>query len=348
MKYKVAFILDHKLHDYRAPLFSALSKYYDVTVFHRGPEISIHNDFHQKVLTYKKIGPFELIQRIPDLTSYNAVVIMQNLRLLNLYTLPIRLFNKPCLMWGIGTSSSKGLNSESKLSIFFRNMVTSLYQGLALYSSASINHYWIKNKDKVNVVGNSVLNLEATNTCNDTKEHFLFIGTLNKRKGLNELLESFSQSALKHPELQLKIIGDGPERMAVEQKILSLNLDSNVQLLGKISDSAEKKEFFSKAYCVISPLQAGLSVVEAFSYGVPFVTSTTAITGGESLSITDDINSVLIESTSELADVICSFIDGRRSSSLLGSNAYQFYVENLAFNLYVKRFKHFIEQHLKN
>lgn len=346
MKSKVAFILDHKLHDYRAPLFSALGECYDVTVFHRGPEIRLQNNFHETVLTYKKIGPFEIIQWLPDLSDYNAVVIMQNLRLLNLYTLPIKVPNKPCLMWGIGTSSSKGLSSESKLSIFFRNMVTSLYQGLALYSSASVNNYWGKNKAKVTVVGNSVLNHEAINTSSNKKEHFLFIGTLNKRKGLNALLESFRKSVLKYPDLQLKIIGDGPERVAVEQKVLALNLDGNVQLLGKISDSVVKKELFSRAYCVISPLQAGLSVVESFSYGVPFVTSTAAITGGESQSIVHNINGVLINNPSELSDVICSFIDGRRSSSLLGSNAYQFYVENLAFDLYVKRFKKFIDQYL--
>lgn len=348
MSNKIAFILDHKLHDYRVPLFSSLSKYYEITVFHRGPEVNLQNNFQQKVLAYNKVGPFETIRGLPNLSDYSAVIIMQNLRLLNLYTLPISMFNKPCLMWGIGTSSSEGLGSESKLSISLRNLVSLMYRGLALYSSIPVCNYWQKNKDKVNVVGNSILNNDSSDMSDEDKKYFLFIGSLNKRKGLVELLESFKQSVLLYPDLQLKIIGDGPEKATVEQRIKALSLDRNVQLLGKISDSAVKKEFFSKAYCVISPLQAGLSVVESFSYGVPFVTSTTAITGGESQSINHDVNGVLLENVSELSDVICSFIDGRRSSSLLGSNAYQFYVENLAFNLYVKRFKNFIKQHLEN
>lgn len=348
MRNNIAFVLDHKLHEYRAPLFTALSEFYDITVFHRGPAIKTVDKFCQEVIAYRKIGPFEIIQDLPNFSNYNAVVVMQNLRLLNVYTLPARVANVPCLMWGIGTSSSKGLDSESKLSIFIRNLATLLYQGLALYSSVPIRNYWEKNKAKVSFVGNSILNHDSSNTSDEEKKYFLFIGTLNKRKGLNELLESFKQSVSTYPDLQLRIIGDGPERVAIEQKTLALSLDKNVQLLGEISDSAVKKEFFSKAYCVISPLQAGLSVVESFSYGVPFVTSTTAITGGESQSIVHDVSGVLLENITDLSDVICSFVDGRRSSAVLGRNAYQFYVEYLAFHLYVKRFKEFIEQHLSD
>lgn len=346
MKSRIAFILDHKLHDYRTPLFNALSEYYDVTVFHRGPAVKVLTKFYQEVLTYKKVGPFEIIEGFPDLTDYSSVVIMQNLRLLNVYTLPIRVNRKPRLMWGIGTSSSGGLGSESGLSILLRNLITLMYQGLALYSSLPVVNYWKKNKDKVCVVGNSILNYEATNTSKDDKQYFLFIGTLNKRKGLNELLESFKKSVLTYPNLQLKIVGDGPERVSVEQRVRALNLDENVQVLGRINDSIMKSKIFSNALCVISPLQAGLSVVESFSYGVPFITSSKAITGGESQSIIHDVNGVLLERTSDLSDVICSFVDGRRSSSFLGNNAYQYYVENLTFSLYVKRFKDFIDQHV--
>lgn len=346
MKKKVSFILDHKLHQYRVPLFVALSEYYDIKVFHRGPEIDSESNFNQAIVSYKKIGPFEMVQNLPDLSSYDAVVIMQNLRLLNLYDLPLRMRNIPCLMWGIGTSSSKGIGSESQLSIVFRNLVTSKYQGLALYSDIPIPNYWSSNKSKITVVGNSILNEEASNNSGVKKEYILFIGSLNKRKGLNELLSSFKLAVSMHHALQLKIVGDGPERAELEQQILSLGLSQNVELLGAIHDPEIKKQIFAKAYCVISPLQAGLSVVESFSYGVPFVTSTKAITGGESQSIIHEKNGVLFDNSNELSDIICSFLDGRRDSSLLGSNAYAFYKEHLAFELYVQRFKQFIEQHL--
>lgn len=342
---KIAFILDHKLHHYRAPLFERLGGFYDVTVFHRGPVIDGYNSFAQEIVSYKKLGPFELIQSLPELKCFNSVLVMQNLRLLNLYLLPLRSSKNIYSMWGIGTSSAKGLGTEFRLSILLRNIVTLMYRGLALYSSVPVQNYWRVNRKKISIVGNSVVNEKAADSSNHDKNYFLFIGSLNKRKGLKELLTSFVAAKQKYPSLQLKIVGDGPEKLSIEQQILDLGLKDNVQLLGAVFDPEEKQRIFASAYCVISPLQAGLSVVESFSYGVPFVTSSTAITGGESQSIIHNVNGVLFDSIDELADVITSFVDGRRNSAFLGKNAFAFHHEHLAFELYVERFKTFIEKH---
>src|SRR5699024_7827022 len=99
---------------------------------------------------------------------------------------------------------------------------------------------------------------------------------------------------------------------------------------------------FSKAYCVISPRQAGLSVVESFSYGVPFVTSSHAVTGGEAFSVIDGETGVVFKDINQLSDIIVSFVDGRRSSRQLGKNAFTIYNSSLRFDLYVKRFKKFL------
>lgn len=342
---RIAFILDHELLHYRVPLFEALSDCYDITVFHKGPKVEHTLAFSQHVFLYKKLGPFQLISNFPSLSSFDAVVIMQNLRVLNLYTLPIKYKKKPILMWGIGTSSSRGLGSESRLSLFIRNCITLLYKGVALYSQIPVNNYWNNNRKKISVVGNSVINEKAINTSSHNKKHFLFFGSLNKRKGLIELIEAFKKAISSVPNLQLLVVGDGEEKDEIEQKVLELELKDNVQLLGAIYDRSQKQQVFSNAYCVISPLQAGLSVVESFSYGVPFVTSTTAISGGEAQSIIHDENGVLFNNIETLSDIIVSFVDGRRNSAYLGNNAFNFYQENLRFDLYVNRFKEFIEKH---
>ena len=345
MKKKIAFILDHKLNHYRTPLFSALDKHYSVTVFHRGPFIE-NCCFQQEIISYKKIGPFEYIENLSRLSELDAVVIMQNLRIINLYSLPFTLRNKPILMWGIGTSSAGGLGTESALSVFIRNTITSMYTALALYSPIPLANYWRSNQEKISIVGNSIVNEQSINTSRETKRYLLFIGTLDKRKGLNELINSFNRALAQHPDLKLKIVGEGPEKFKLEQQTSDLGLTNNVEFLGAIHDPVEKKKIFTHSYCVISPLQAGLSVVESFSYGVPFVTSANAITGGESQSIIHDKNGVLFEDVEELSNVICSFIDGRRSSATLGYNAFKFYKEYLEFELYVQRFKKFIDKNI--
>lgn len=344
VKTKVAFVLDHKLHHYRASLFEQLGKFFDVTVLHRGPQVEDSPGIKQIIVNFKKMGLFEYISDMPEVEGYDSIIIMQNLRVLNLYFLPLKIKKSKLVMWGIGTSSSKGLGSESSLSIMLRNFITLFYSKLALYSSVPINNYWSINKKKITVVGNSIVNEYAENTSHYEKEYFLFIGSLNKRKGLNELLESFRVALVQDPTLQLKIVGDGPEKENLKNKVTKLKIEDNVEFLGAIYSDVEKTQIFKKAYCVISPLQAGLSVVESFSYGVPFVTSATAITGGESQSIINKENGILFDNISQLSDIILSFVDGHCRSSILGNNAYHYYLEHLKFDLYVERFKKLINE----
>lgn len=344
-KVSIAFILDHKLHHYRIPLFEKLGGHYDVTVFHRGPMVDGCFSFKQELLAYKEVGPFCWIEKVPDLNAFSSVVVMQNLRVLNIYLFPLKFRASDLLMWGIGTSSAKGVGSESAISFFARNVITSMYKGLALYSSMPLHNYWRINQRKACVVGNSIYNEFSFNSSRRVKKYFLFIGSLDKRKGIVELLYAFQAALRVNSGLQLKIVGAGPEKDSLEKKIHELELYDNVELLGAIYDGLQKSRVFEGAYCVISPLQAGLSVVESFSYGVPFVTSVNAITGGESQSVIHDENGVLFNDPSQLSDIILSFVDGRRCSSFLGNNAYMFFQKNLSFELYVKRFKSFIEKH---
>lgn len=62
-------------------------------------------------------------------------------------------------------------------------------------------------------------------------EYILYQGALNKGRGLLALIDAM-QSV---PNISLKIVGDGPFKPEIEQKILKLNLRNKVQLLGKIS-----------------------------------------------------------------------------------------------------------------
>src|SRR5690554_2869568 len=181
MSKKIAFVLDHKLNHYRVAFFEELSKTNSVTVYHRGPKVFGIDSFVQNVIEYRRFGPFERIKTSLDYSKFDVVIVMQNLRLLDVYKLPLRLTRKKLLLWGIGTSSSKGLGTESIFSFFLRNIVTFFYNGLALYSEVPIKNYWGVNRRKIAVVGNSISNRSSKNTSGATKKYFLFIGSLNKR-----------------------------------------------------------------------------------------------------------------------------------------------------------------------
>jgi len=339
MSKKVAFVLDHKLHDYRLPVFNGLSLFFDVTVIHRGPVTKKNVKFKEVVLTYSKFGPFEYIRGFES-SSFEVVVFMQNLRIINLYT-NLRYPGKK-IMWGIGTSSANGLGKERLPSKWIRNFIALFYDSIALYSSYPLSNYWSVNRQKAIVLGNTVESTLARDSSEDAKEYILFIGSLDKRKGLLDLLHSFSRCLSFDKSLRLVIVGDGPERDAVRAEIDSLGINDSVEMLGRVVCGSMKAQIFSKAYFVVSPYQAGLSVVEAFSFGVPYITHKDAITGGESLSIRNEENGVLFGNISDLPGVMLSFFNGARDHRKMGASAYRYYSENLTLEKYIQRFSNII------
>jgi glycosyltransferase involved in cell wall biosynthesis len=105
----------------------------------------------------------------------------------------------------------------------------------------------------------------------------LFVGRLVERKGVKHLIEAIARI----PDARLVIIGDGPERQALEAKTRDVGLGSRVDFRGRVSDDALRATYAaSDALVLPSILDArgdteGLGVVllEAMSYGVPVVAS---------------------------------------------------------------------------
>ena len=63
-------------------------------------------------------------------------------------------------------------------------------------------------------------------------------------------------------------------------------------------------------------------------YGVPYITSKNAITGGESFNIQDGTNGVLLNDNSELKNVILDIANNKNKYVKLGENAYSYYWNN--------------------
>jgi len=64
------------------------------------------------------------------------------------------------------------------------------------------------------------------------------VGRLVLQKGHRTLIEAFGHIALRHPNWDLVIAGDGPERKALEEEIGRLGLDGRVRLPGVTTDIA--------------------------------------------------------------------------------------------------------------
>jgi len=108
----------------------------------------------------------------------------------------------------------------------------------------------------------------------------LFVGRLVERKGVTHLIEAVRRLPAEL-SARLVVIGDGPERAALEAQARAAGMADRVAIRGRVSD-AELRAAYAASDALVLPsmLDArgdteGLGVVllEAMSYGVPVVAS---------------------------------------------------------------------------
>jgi len=119
--------------------------------------------------------------------------------------------------------------------------------------------------------------LEATPYQNllDDKINILFVGRLEKRKGLKYLLTSFCDLKWKFPNIRLIIVGAG--KMDIEsQRILGERNPGDVFMAGPVTHE-EKLKYFKTADIFCTPATGqesfGIVLLEAMSAGLPIVAS---------------------------------------------------------------------------
>lgn len=101
----------------------------------------------------------------------------------------------------------------------------------------------------------------------------LYLGRLEKRKGVKYLLKAFAELAERDPRVKLVIAGDGSERDRLEDWVYQ-NEVPRVQFLGPVSEK-KKIELLRKAAVYCSPAiygeSFGIVLLEAMAAGTPTV-----------------------------------------------------------------------------
>jgi len=102
--------------------------------------------------------------------------------------------------------------------------------------------------------------------------YFLYIGRLDREKGVHYLLEAMKTVS---PEIQLHIVGDGYEKENLARQKEELNLE-NVSFIGRLSGEELENEYKN---CIATILPCnwfeafGLTNIESFLYGKPVIAS---------------------------------------------------------------------------
>lgn len=145
------------------------------------------------------------------------------------------------------------------------------------------------------------------------------VGRLAPVKRFGLLFEAALVARRRVPELQLVIVGEGPERILLEQLIALHDASSWVTLAGHV-DRADLLALYRRAWLVGSASLAegwGLSLTEAAACGVPAVATDIS---GHRCSVVDGVTGILAD-VDHLGDVIADVLENPGRRAALGEAA---------------------------
>ncbi|GAC1467042.1 MAG: hypothetical protein NVSMB9_08220 [Isosphaeraceae bacterium] len=138
--------------------------------------------------------------------------------------------------------------------------------------------------EKVHALPNGVPVPEPSWQCRngwETAPRALFVGRLAPEKGLDTLLDAWPIVRAAFPQARLTLVGEGPERSALEDQVARLQLSALVDLPGASDDPTGRLR--ASDLFVLPSREEGMSValLEAMALGIPLVAS--AIPGNRRL-----------------------------------------------------------------
>ena len=174
-------------------------------------------------------------------------------------------------------------------------------------------------QDKIVVVGNGVNIGDYSFSENKVPYSVLFIGSLRKLKRVESLIDAISLVKKQIPDVILHIVGDGPKREEIQEKIMALGVSDNVVMHGYVTEKEKIDLLLSSAvYVSNSEFEGfGIPLVEAMATGtVPVVNAIAS----HRLIFQDEDVGYLVSSVGEMAEKLVELLTNEPRRQQLASN----------------------------
>jgi glycosyltransferase involved in cell wall biosynthesis len=170
--------------------------------------------------------------------------------------------------WGLGAPEGE----KGVIGFFWRRFLRR-FDAVIAYSHKGASEYEALGipQASIFVAPNAVLPAPAgcySSRPPDSVTQILFVGRLQARKKVDELITACSQFTREGHALQLTIVGDGPERSALEKLAADILPDT---VFTRALHGEQAAPFFQQADLFVLPGTGGLAVQEALSYGLPVI-----------------------------------------------------------------------------
>jgi glycosyltransferase involved in cell wall biosynthesis len=126
------------------------------------------------------------------------------------------------------------------------------------------------------------------------RQTLLFMGRLDRYKGIHLLIEALASLRVKYPAVRLCLAGEGEERERLQRMVEKHRLTDSVEFVGWVAERAKTAAWERAGIYALPSYIEGLpmTVLEAMAAGVPVVATRV---GGVPELVTDGVNGILIE-----------------------------------------------------
>jgi glycosyltransferase involved in cell wall biosynthesis len=187
------------------------------------------------------------------------------------------------------------------------------------------------------------------------KHALLFVGRLVEKKGLRHLIEAMPRILEQNPSAYLRVAGDGPEKIALEQRIAELGINNSIQFLGPICNE-DLPPFYQTSNIVIFPSVIaadgdregfGLVLVEALGCECALVVSDLPamqdiIIDGKTALVVPQKNEKLV------ADRVNELLDNSALQKSIGKAGRQFVLEHFDLDRIGEKYLDLIESSISS
>ena len=146
------------------------------------------------------------------------------------------------------------------------------------------------------------------------------VGRLMAPKRFDELIRVCDRVRRHHPDLQLVIVGDGYERLALEEQVAAMRAEGWIRIAGHVSDE-ELLALYRQAWVVASASIAegwGMTLTEAAACGTPAVATRI---NGHTDSVREGQSGLLADGSRELGEKLDRVLSDRDLRQQLSAGA---------------------------
>ncbi|NOS68008.1 MAG: glycosyltransferase family 4 protein [Candidatus Peribacteraceae bacterium] len=195
----------------------------------------------------------------------------------------------------IGYRAVRILTLQTTNRNFLRGMIIRSPDIVTAISKVLADQAYTLGRKDVTVIPNGIPYGEIRKACDGVEKipgRILFVGRLEKMKGVDVLLRAFAKIPVPVPKLH--IVGNGSERVALENLARELSISDHVKFLGYVSGTDLYKEYAeAQIFCGLSRSEAlGNVFIEAQAAGCAVIGTEI---GGIPEAVHDGVTGILTE-----------------------------------------------------